>query len=118
MPDAIITPGTATVSEVLLELIRTQLVIYQTSESDAVPEHLKRSDLGSPNHHGCTNEEYIFQDAAKGEDKRRCFANLQRISFNTEDRVLSRAIHTRKTTETFNKNATIALATSVQMPTL
>jgi hypothetical protein len=69
-------PLHAALTEVLLQLLRAELVVDETAERDGVAESLKRSDGVLEQEHGRKDEEDVLQYTGESEDERGGLANL------------------------------------------
>jgi hypothetical protein len=70
-------PGAASLEQVLLYLLLTELEPEHSKEGDAVAEHLEVGDHGTPDENGGDDEEDILQDTAQGQDETRGFSDLE-----------------------------------------
>lgn len=70
-------PGTAALREVLHYLLLAVPEPEHAKEGDGVAEHLEVGDHGAPDDDGGNDEEDILQDPAEGQDKTRCFPDLE-----------------------------------------
>lgn len=109
-------PAAAALGDVGLELLLSKLVVEHTDDCDGVAESLERRHRGRPDKDGESDEHDILKNTAKRKDKARGSADLSFLVSRVElGRIM--ASLTRKTTETFNANATLALAKKIQRPT-
>lgn len=72
-------PLSATLTDVALDLIVSELVVNHAQESDGVTEELKTGDLSAPDYHGSTDKHDILKDTAKGKNDGRGLANLETL---------------------------------------
>jgi hypothetical protein len=70
-------PLHAALSQVFLQLLRTQLVVDETSERNGVAECLKRGDRILEEEHGGEDEEDVLEYTRKGQDEGRSLANQE-----------------------------------------
>lgn len=73
---AVLSPGAAALTKVLLELVRTELVVDKTAESNAVAERLETGNGVLEDDHGGEDEQDILQHTGEGENKGRGLADL------------------------------------------
>jgi hypothetical protein len=93
-----------------------KLIVEHANDGDGVAKGLEAGHWGCPDKDGEGDEHDILEDTAEGKDKARGSADLEfLVSFGEAERNISSL--TRKTTETFNANATLALAKKIQRPT-
>lgn len=108
------TPGASSLADMLLDLIGAELVVQQTTKSNAVAEELGHGYLRAPDHHRACDQQNIFEDTAEGEDERGRLADLVHVNlcaFIVQNKL------TKKTTETLRRNATMALLINMNKPT-
>jgi hypothetical protein len=108
-------PLHSTSADSLLQLLTTKLVVDKTAERNAVAESLEKSDGVAEQEHRCENEENVLEDTGQSEDEGRSLANL--LFLLAMYRPGMGVKHTRKTTETLRRKATLALANKVRPPT-
>ena len=118
MAHAIVCPLSLTLAQVLLHLLSAKLVVDEAAKSDGVAEHLKARDGISEDEHRGAYEEDVFEDAAEGHDEGGGSADLQAlVSLEVLEVVVLGLALTRKTTDTFRRNATTAFASKTKYPT-
>lgn len=74
--DTVVGPGTTASTSVFLELVCSELVVNETTESDRVTEELQRRDGIAEDEHRGENEEDILEHTGKRKDERGGSANL------------------------------------------
>jgi hypothetical protein len=106
-----IDPSILAATEQLLELLRAQPVVHQTSQRNGVAKVLKRSDWIAEDGHGSHDQEDVLEHTRKGQNDCGRLADLDNISAIAISKWLT--LLTKSTTETFSKNAHMALASRV-----
>jgi len=115
--EAVVVPLFAESAKVFLELVSSELVVDETAEGDAVAEELEGSDWVAEDEHGGEDEEDILENTGESVDDGVCLSELQKI-VSLVSIVAVLVTLTRRTTETFRKNATMAFANRTKRPTL
>lgn len=70
-------PLHATLTEVLLKLLTTKLVVNEATESNAVAKGLEKGNRVLEEEHGCENKKNVLENAGESKDERRGLANLR-----------------------------------------
>lgn len=73
-------PLHAALTEVLLQLLSSKLIVDQSSKSNAVAKCLEKRYGVLEQEHGCEDEEDILQHTGEGENERRGLSDLEDIS--------------------------------------
>lgn len=108
------------IGEGRLYLLRAELVIAEATQGDRVAEVLLQGDGVAEDDERGADEEDILENAGHGEDDGGCLSDLLEGQVSELERIQVQKgwmRRTRKTTDTFNKNATKALARRVKTPT-
>lgn len=73
---AVLCPLQTALAEILAKLVGAELVVHKTAEGDAVTEDLETADGVTEDDNGSDDKENVLENARKGQDERRRFANL------------------------------------------
>ena len=80
-------PVAASVLDMVLQCLGTELVVYEAAERDAVAEELGRGNWCAPDEDRGDDKKDVLEDAAEGEDKGGGLADLFNIVSNSVSRL-------------------------------
>ena len=73
-------PGQGALTDEILHLLATELVVNQTAKSNTVSESLEQADRVVEQHNRGEDQEDVLEHTGQGEDQRRRLADLVAIS--------------------------------------
>lgn len=76
LPVSKVCPLAAGVTQVALNSVVAQFIIYHAAKGKAVTEELEAGNLGAPDDHGSNNQQHILENATEGHHEAGCFTDL------------------------------------------